>query len=154
MRPIRLSALSALSALARGEPLIPTAPVAAPIPTFERFADQWYETYVLTNNKPSEQKAKRVVLRAHLIPFFGSRRVDRVTTLDVEAYKAEKVKAGLSPKTVNNHLAVLHRCLRSAHEWLGSPLLHISRLKVPLQRFDFLTEAESDQLLRSIRDPF
>lgn len=140
--------------LARGEPLVPPTPVATPLPIFARFADQWYETYVLTNNRPSEQKAKHVTLRAHLIPFFGKFPLDRVATFDVERYKAEKLKAGLSPKTINNHLTILHRCLRSAHEWLGCPLLRISRLKVPLQRFDFLTEAESSQLLQSIRDRF
>lgn len=140
--------------LARGEPLVSPKSTAAQIPRYEPFAWQWYSTYVLTHNRPSEQKAKRVTLGAHLIPRFGRVPIDRITLLAIEEYKAAKLKAGLSPKSVNNHLTVLHRSLQSAHEWFGTALPTIKRLKVPPQRFDFLSEQESQQLLTSIRDPF
>ena len=140
--------------LARGEPLEGPPPVAPTAPRYERFAWDWFSTYVQTHNRPSEQKAKRVTLRAHLIPHFGKTRVDGITVLAIEEYKAQKLKSGLSPKSINNHLTILHRSLQSAHEWYATPLPVIRRLKVPPQRFDFLTDEESRRLVTSIADPF
>src|ERR1700728_868097 len=38
---------------------------------FEQFAWKWFDEYVVSNNKHSEQRAKRIVIRSSLIPFFG-----------------------------------------------------------------------------------
>src|SRR5262249_20794994 len=39
--------------------------------TFEKFSSQWFEQYVIANNKFSEQYAKQKILTANLVPFFG-----------------------------------------------------------------------------------
>src|SRR6476659_3839219 len=62
--------------LARGEPLVPPPPKPPP-PRFDVFAWRWFHTYVETNNKPSEQKAKYLMLRKHLVPSFGPLPLDR-----------------------------------------------------------------------------
>src|SRR5882762_2081967 len=77
--------------IARGEPLNGHEEnQGPPVPTFKEFSEKWYETYVCTNNKPSEQKAKRVTLRAHLLPCFGPLRLDDISGLEIEEYKAAK----------------------------------------------------------------
>ena len=69
--------------LARGESMEPTiAPVAVPL--FSTFSEQWYETYVKTNNKYSEQRYKRSVLRKHLVPFFGKLPLDQIAPMKIE----------------------------------------------------------------------
>jgi hypothetical protein len=46
------------------------------------------------NNNPSTVYAKRWVLREHLAPAFGKRRLDEIGPAEIEAYKARKLKDG------------------------------------------------------------
>src|SRR6185369_15732382 len=63
-------------------------------------------------------------------------------------YKASKLKLGLEPKTINNHLAVLSRLYSVAIEWRRISVgPRIKRLRVPVQDFDFLTFDEADRLV-------
>lgn len=133
--------------LSRGEPLIPPEPKS--IPTFQEFAlEQWYPTYVLTNNKYSEAMSKRSALHKHLIPHFGTTQLDSISVLLIERYKATRLQTGLSPKTINNHLHMLSSCLKIAVEWeVITSVPKIRPLKVTRQPFDHLTEAECVTLL-------
>src|SRR6266545_2229278 len=57
--------------LARGESVEQTPDIASQQQAFEQFAWQWFEEYAVSNNKPSEQRNKRIILRSSLVPFFG-----------------------------------------------------------------------------------
>ena len=115
---------------------------------FAVFAWKWFETYVKNNNKLSEVRSKQCILNTHLVPYFGKTPLNKIANLQVEQYKARKIKDGLAHQTINNHLNVLSKCLRTAQEWLGLVALpRIKRLKVPPQKFDFLTAKESTALL-------
>lgn len=131
--------------LARGEPL--QAP--KDIPFFKEVALEWLNVYVQNNNKPSEYINRSYILKSNLIPYFGKKRVHEITTYHIETYKTYLInKRNLSPKTVNNYLCILSRCLRSAQEWeMISALPKIKLQKVPPQKFDYLTEDEAKQLL-------
>ena len=119
------------------------------IPTLGAFADEFVETYAVTNNKPSEVAAKRSALRKHLVPMFGKRKLDEIKVRQVEQFKSAKLKEGLAPKTVNNFLSVLHRLLVVAREWdLISEVPAIKWLKVPTPEFDFLDFEEAERLVR------
>ncbi|MCD4761941.1 hypothetical protein K8R32_03185, partial [bacterium] len=61
-------------------------------PKFRGYAESWLNTYVINNNKPSEQDKKESILRIHLNPFFGKISIDKITTHKVEVYKATKIK--------------------------------------------------------------
>lgn len=141
--------------IARGEPLNGhEEDQGPPLPTFKEFSEKWYNTYVLTNNKPSGQDSKRASLRAHLVPFFGGMKLPEITSLHIEQFKAAKLESGLLPQTVNNHLTILGKCLRCAEEW--GELQHVPKmksLKVPPQRFDFFSRDESERLLSAIEGP-
>lgn len=137
--------------LARGEQIV-IKPEKKPeaMPTFKEFSEKWFEVYVKTNNKYSETLNKESVLRAHLNPFFGDKQLDKITTLDVESYKANKMQAGQTNKSINNHLIVLNKCLNVAKEWeVVSSIPKVKLLKVPPQKFDFLTVDECQKILDS-----
>src|SRR5262249_8696013 len=123
--------------LARGLPLHYAAPSREL--TFEQFASQWFEQYVIPNNRPSEQYAKKMILSAVLIPFFGNAPLREVSAHQIEKFKAHEVAKGLSNKTINNRLAILGKCLRCAHEWLGIQLPTIRLLRCPPPKTDYLT---------------
>jgi hypothetical protein len=61
------------------------------VPTLESFQDRFGD-YSEANNKPSTVYGKRWVLRLHLVPAFGRRRLDAIGPADVEAYKARKLR--------------------------------------------------------------
>lgn len=134
--------------LARGEPIEITIEKPNMAPTFNEFSQKWLDVYVKTNNKQSEVTNKESILRAHLVPFFGSKLIDQISGLDIENFKAKEIKAGLSNKSINNFLIVISRCLKVAHEWdIIEKVPKIKLLKVKAQQFDFLSESECQSLL-------
>jgi integrase len=56
----------------------------------------------------------RGYLRRHLGPHFGQRTLDRIEPEQVETYLHTTLAAGLSSKTVTNHLTFLHGLFRYA----------------------------------------
>ncbi|MEA1963481.1 MAG: site-specific integrase [Patescibacteria group bacterium] len=118
--------------------------------SFKEFAEEWFITYVQTNNKPSEIRGKRIMLNKHLYPFFGKIPINQITTMQIEKFKAEKERAKLDKKTINNYLSCLSCCLKHARDWLELEKLPvIKRLKAPKTTMDFLTEKESETLLNN-----
>ena len=134
--------------LAHGEPMENVVNDPSPI-TFEKFAWQWFDEYVVPNNKYLEQRMKKFILQASLIPFFGGLRIEQITTHEIERYKAHALKEGVSRKTVNNRLAVFRKCLMTAYEWLklpGAPP-KVTWLKCPPPQTDYLSADECALLL-------
>jgi integrase len=118
------------------------------VPTFGAFAEQFIQTYAVTNNKPSELESKRTILRVHLVPEFGGRRLDQIGQSEIEIYKSKKLTAKLAPKSINNHLTVLRKMLSTAVEWrLLTVVPQIQWMKAPTPEFDFLTFDEAKRLI-------
>ena len=126
----------------------PQQSTKAEVPTFASFAKRFLGTYARSNNKRSEIESKQTILRVHLTPVFGELPLDRVDALRVEAYKARKLKEGLSAKTINNQLTVLRRMLAIAVEWgLVDAVPPVRWLRTPPPEFDFLTFDEAARLI-------
>jgi len=133
--------------LARGEP---TEVIKVEKIIYKDFALNWLETYAKNNNKHSEVQNKESNLRLHLIPFFGNLPLENIKSLDIEKYKTEKLNENLNPKTINNHLTVLRKSLQCAVEWeMLKNFPYVRKLKVPPQKFDFLSIEECHQLINS-----
>jgi integrase len=135
--------------LARGENIDQSVQSTPQAPFFADFAWKWFDDYVVPNNKYLEQRMKRYILRASLIPFFGKLRVDAITTHQIEQYKAHVLKEGIARKTVNNRLAVLGKCLTTAYEWYRFPGPPPKRalLKCPPAQTTYLSADECSLLL-------
>jgi len=124
-----------------------------PVMAFADFAVRFIETYAKTNNKPSEIRQKQLIMQASLIPFFGKYKLDKISSMLVEDFKAKRKQGGLAAKTINNHLAILRKCLNIAQEWTGlEKIPKIKPLKVPPYKFDFLSEDESETLVHSFEE--
>lgn len=125
----------------------PPTPARKEVPTLAKFVPE-FEAYAVSNNKPSEVDSKRAILRAHLIPAFGHLRLDDIGERRIEAYKAKKLEAKLSKKTVNNHLTVLRRLLALARRFkLIEHVTEFMWLRAPRPEFDFLSFEEADRLV-------
>lgn len=118
--------------------------------TLKDFSARWMTLYVETNNKISGVRNKTSIFNTHLIPFMGAKKLNEITSMLIEQYKASATAKGLCSKTVNNHLTVLHTCLTYAVEWGELDAVpKIKKLKVTPQRFDFLTFEESANLINT-----
>jgi integrase len=136
----------------RTELLLPSRK-AREVPTFAEYADEFQKTYVLANNKPSEREAKACILKHHLLPAFGSKKVDSIRTHAIETLKASLLAKGLSRKRANNVLACLGKMLRYANEIEALDVVpRIKLLKIAPQRFDFLTFEEFSRLIDAMKD--
>ena len=105
-------------AQARERALILTGPAKEKkeVPTLTAFAPRFIDGHARANQlKPSGIAHKEAVFRGHLLPQLGSKRLDAITTEDVQGLKRRL--STRSPKTVNNVLTVLGTLLKKAVEW-------------------------------------
>lgn len=134
--------------LARGEPINGLKEPENKIILFKDFAEEFFERYAKINNKLSEIRTKRSALDLYLKPFFGRFKLEKITSYEIEKFKAEKQSQGLSNKYINNLLCVFSKSLSIAEEWeLIEKRPKIKRLKVPPQKFDYLSIEESEALI-------
>ena len=131
-------------------------PEPAPAPkkeiTFDAFADEFMKTYAKTNNKPSEQKSKELLLNRHLRPVFGHLNLGDIRAREIEVLKADLLDGTRGRKTVNNVLACLGKILRYAQEIdILERAPRIRLLKVDKQKFRFLDFEELDALLAAAK---
>lgn len=137
--------------LARGEPIDKKERTDV---TFGEFVEEWFTHYVQANNKESEKRSKRSILDKHLIPFFGKMKLSEIQSGIVERYKSAKKMQDMHPKSINNELAVLRKCLHSAAEWGKIPSVPIIKaLRTPPLVTDFLAESEEEALLSRVTNP-
>jgi len=86
------------------------------VPTLEAFANRFIDGYACANRqKPSGIAAKRMILRAYLIPALGRKRLDEIRNEHVQQLKSQL--ATKAAKTVNNILNVLSVLLKAAIQW-------------------------------------
>jgi integrase len=118
------------------------------VPTLDEWKVEFMRTYVAANNKPSERIAKEYMFKHHLLPTFGRLRLDEITTRHVEAFKADKLGSGLSPKSVNNMCSCLGKTLRYAADCeILEKLPRIKFVKTFRKQIDFLQYEELDRLV-------
>lgn len=82
--------------------------------TFEELTSIWLDQVARVTLKESGFKSYEATCRLHLVPAFGEKPIDEITSSEVQGYVANKVKAGLSERTVANHVHVLKRLMAFA----------------------------------------
>jgi integrase len=118
------------------------------VPTLRKFAPRFIEGYAIANrHKPSGIAAKETVLRVHLVPRLGSKKLDAISNEDVQQLKVKLGKK--SPKTVNNVLTALNKLLKVAVEWgvIEQMPCSITLLPVPQNEAAFHDFEEYQRLL-------
>jgi integrase len=116
--------------------------------TLDEFAPRFIDGHAKANRqKPSGIAAKEMILRVHLVPFLGAKRVDAITNEDVQRLKARL--GNKAAKTVNNVLAVLSMTLKKAVEWgvIERMPCTIRQLPAPKPSVQFYDFAEFERLV-------
>lgn len=81
---------------------------------FHELVAIWLDTVASVELKPSGFKSYEAICRLHLVPAFGESPLDEITAAKVQVYVADKTRAGLSARTVTNHVHVLKRLIAYA----------------------------------------
>lgn len=125
---------------------------------FKDIAGLYFEDKVRLEFKESTQRTHEQIMRVHLVPHFGSIDLRSIDAAAVVHYRAEKLRAGKSRKSVNNHVSVLSCIFRYAIK-LGKCKANPARvedpLKVPDRGTDWL-DRDADAAFRAAiqtRDP-
>jgi integrase len=118
-----------------------------PIPTFQVWADDWLKRKQATIKRPDTIK---VHLDVHLVPAFGSTRIDRIKPSDIERWLAKTKATGLSPgylkRMVNTLKSILYDAVREGY-LAENPATKISPITGLNPRQRFLDPAEIVLLL-------
>jgi integrase len=123
------------------------------VPTLNKFASRFVDGHARANRqKPSGIASKEMILRVHLLPALGHKRLDAISNEDVQ-----RVKQGLqakSPKTVNNVLAVLSKLLKVAVEWnvIDRMPCTVRLLRVDKSAAGFHDFEQYERLVKAARD--
>jgi len=89
---------------------------AKEVPTLNAFWPRFLDGYARANRqKPSGIAAKDTIGRVHVLPVLGGRKLDVISTEDIQRLKVHLREK--SAKTVNNVLTVLNVLLKKAVEW-------------------------------------
>lgn len=133
--------------------------------TFANVAEDWYARGPLTRDwSASTQRDYRSVLDAHLLPKFGSRRIETITPEEFEQWRNQLAKGGKrSRKTVNKIATQAHAIFQHAVERFGLAVNVTSQVRRLREsgdpgRFDFFSPQEVDLLVATAsrgahRDP-
>jgi integrase len=123
------------------------------VPTLQEFAPRFIDGHARANQqKPSGVNQKESVIRTHLVPHLGAKRLDRITTEDVQRLKHQM--RDNAPKTVNNVLTVLNTMVKNAAEWgvIDTMPCTIRLLKVSAGSVDFYDFDEYERLVDAGRE--
>jgi integrase len=123
------------------------------VPILKEFAPRFIENYARANRqKPSGIAAKQTVLKVHLIPLLGERRLNTITNEQVQRLKSQL--AHRSPKTANNVLSVLSVLLKKAVEWdvIDRMPCAVRLLPIPKSSASFYDFDEYERLVAAADD--
>ena len=118
------------------------------MPTLAEFGPRFVDGHARANRqKPSGIAAKETILNIHLVALLGTKRLDAITTEEVQRVKHRL--RDRAPKTVNNVLTVLNMLLKKAVEWdvIERMPCAVKLLPVPKPSMGFYDFEEYEQLV-------
>ncbi len=124
--------------------------------TFADAAENWYSNRSQEEDwKPSTRRDYRSALDRHLLPAFGTWRLEDVTTKAIEEWRGFRLTEGtLSRRTAAKLTAILHGIYERARRAYGlttNPVRDVSRLKLAYnpEQYDFYSPEEVMALVRA-----
>ena len=126
--------------------------------TFGQYLDKWLEDSVKPGVRPRTYIRYSGDVRIHLKPALGKIKLAKLSAPDIQAMLNQKLKSGLSPRSVRHIYAITRRALEVAYKWELVPR-NVATLADPprVQRFEvkplspeqartFLEAARGDRL--------
>jgi integrase len=128
------------------------------IPTFEKFAEDWWEWETCPYLKKRQGRREitksyadsaRRKLHNHLLPYFGKTRLDKITDYDIDTWLTAFPEKGYMNSTANTHYDILVTMLNEAVRQKlikANPALLVVKLKKDSKAIDILKPNEVKKL--------
>jgi integrase len=129
------------------------------IPLFKDFAQEFMGTYSKLNHKESTRDSYRDVLRIHINPVFGDKRLDEIERKDIKQFVVSKQTDGLSASTARLILSYFSAILAEAVDdelVIANPATGVRKVigKNDANEIRPLTADELNHLLEIVREHF
>jgi integrase len=118
---------------------------------FQKAANHYLERQKEEGGRDIKMKTMR--LSHNLIPFFKEKSLAQITSFDIERFKKNRSKSGVTNGTINRDLAVLSHLFNKATEWrwIDHPPTKIKRLKENSGRITYLTPEQIERLIEAAK---
>ncbi|MBA2526851.1 MAG: site-specific integrase, partial [Pyrinomonadaceae bacterium] len=124
--------------------------------TFGSYQAEWLDTYPAAKAlKRSTIEGYRLIIEKHLVPAFGSAKLDSIDGQALDAYLVTKRREGLAPRTLNRHLNLLSAILKAAERRSlirANPVPSVDRPREPRRRWRILSPAEVGSVERAFEE--
>lgn len=121
------------------------------IPNFAEFVSDHYLPYARANKRSvCDDESK---FRIHLLPLFQNRRLDQITTQELQRYH-DQLKTKYCPATANRHLSLLHRMFKLAIHWGfldKNPATGIRKHQENNERHRYLSDQEIFKFIEALK---
>lgn len=121
------------------------------IPYFKDIAKKYLE-WASTNKAGSRDDLYRY--RKHLAPLFDNKRLNEISSFDLERLKSKLVKKGLAAATIGHCLTLFRHMINKSIEWRlykgENPIKGVKMPKIQNKRERYLSHDESDLLLKEL----
>jgi integrase len=120
--------------------------------TFAAFTQRWLAEHLPGRGlKPTTIESYQQTLNAHLVPAFGRHQLAELERRPelIDRYITTKTRAGLSPKTITNHLLLLQVMLKRAVRWRliqRNPVQDVDRPRLQQPELRILTPVQIARL--------
>ena len=123
------------------------------IPTLGEFVRDRYMPHIEGNKR--SWKCDEVLLRLHILPVFGRRRIDAIPTADVLAFQHKLKAKGYAPGTCNRILVLLRYLFNLAAKWEvegagANPARKVDLFKLNNEKQTFLSKEQVATLLDAL----
>jgi integrase len=123
-------------------------------PTLGELMTRWFEDVLSREVARSTLDNYGSVVKFHILPSLGRRRINEIKVADVDRLLAAKLAEGLAPSSVHRIRALISQCLDQAVRWgdLSTNVARLSRSpKLVRAEGRTLTQEEAQRLLRALR---
>lgn len=130
--------------------------------TVAQFLERWLRDYAKPNVSPRTYENYAELIRRHIVPELGSRKLDKLQAVHLQAFYARKHESGridgtggLSAQTVKHLHSILHEALHYAVKWQvlpRNPAEYVDPPKREKQQLHVIDEAATLRLL-AIAEP-
>jgi hypothetical protein len=122
--------------------------------TVAQFLDRWLNEVVARRNKPRTHESYADMVRLHIAPYLGTRRLQKLLPEHVLEMMNALTEKGVSPRTVQYARTILVRALNQALKW-GSVPRNVASLvdspRVEPHTIQPLTQQQAQALLLAVR---
>lgn len=125
------------------------------VPTFASFANEQYLPFVQINKR--SWKTDETLVRTHMVPFFGKKHLDEITTEDVLRFQQKGIQDGAAPGSVNRRLIMLRYMFNLAiRDWKipgvkTNPTERVRLLQENNKKERYIRPEEMGQLYKSVK---